>query len=323
MNIEYLHYFLDVAKTKSITQAAKLNFISPQGMSRAMGEFEKELGCDLLIRYSNKLELSPVGEELIEPITRVVDAYSDLIDSAMEKSRPHPSSDRSLVFDCQNIGTLAFLTDSAKSYIFESKNIHFRESDNSQIRQNILAHRANADKDDGGNPFIGLMCFFSQDQISDKEGISDLTEEGFVYRPYMKSFDKVMVAASSPLASRKSLSDKEITSKPLVTTNTALRNVLAKRFGNHAISLSSTDFSLRKRMVESGAAHSFLPAFAPLTIDSNGKFVLCDMQCPYELEIGFIGTKEGFESEAFLELVRILDGFYEKHLDTGLYTLYR
>ena len=136
-------------------------------------------------------------------------------------------------------------------------------------------------------------------------------------------FDKVMVAASSPLASRKSLSDEEITSKPLVTTNTALRNVLAKRFGNHAISLSSTDFSLRKRMVESGAAHSFLPAFAPLTIDSNGKFALCDMQCPYELEIGFIGTKEGFESEAFLELVRILDGFYEKHLDTRLYTLYR
>ena len=39
MNIEYLHYFLDVAKTKSITRAAKLNFISPQGMSRAMNKF--------------------------------------------------------------------------------------------------------------------------------------------------------------------------------------------------------------------------------------------------------------------------------------------
>ena len=45
VNIEYLHYFLDVAKTKSIAQAAKLNFISSQGMSRAMGELEKELGC--------------------------------------------------------------------------------------------------------------------------------------------------------------------------------------------------------------------------------------------------------------------------------------
>lgn len=45
MNIDYLYYFMDVAKTKSITRAAKLNFISPQGMSRAMNEFEKELGA--------------------------------------------------------------------------------------------------------------------------------------------------------------------------------------------------------------------------------------------------------------------------------------
>ena len=67
MNIDYLYYFMDVAKTKSITRAAKLNFISPQGMSRAMNELEKELGCQLLVRFSNKLELSEAGEK-IDPI---------------------------------------------------------------------------------------------------------------------------------------------------------------------------------------------------------------------------------------------------------------
>lgn len=321
MNIEYLHYFLDVAKTKSITQAAKLNFISPQGMSRAMGEFEKELGCSMLIRHSNKLELSALGESLVPAVERVVDAYSELIDTAADKANPHPGINDSLILDSQNIGMLAFLTDEAKRFIVESGKIHFRESDNSQIRQNILAHI-----DDGKNQsmscFVGLMCFFSQDHINDKDGIGGLLKDGLSYRPYMKSYDKVMVAADSPLASHDVITDEEIVSKPLITTNTILRSVIAKRFGSNAISLASTDFSLRRHMVERGSAHSFLPAFASLTIPDSEGFVLRDMQNPYELEIGFLSTEEGFASDVLHELIAILDGFYKQHLDLSLYTLY-
>lgn len=321
MNIEYLHYFLDVAKTKSITKAAKLNFISPQGMSRAMGEFEKELGCDLLIRHSNKLEVSPVGKSLVPTVERIVDAYSDLIDAAAEKSNPHSGKRESLVLDAQNIGMLAFLTDKAKRYIVESGKIHFRESDNAQIRQNISTHIANS-KGQSTDHFVGLMCFFSNDRFSDKDGISGLLGQGMSYRPYLKSFDMVMVAADSPLASHDVLTDEEITSKPLITTNTILRSVLAKRFGNNEIALSSTDFSLRRRMVESGSAHSFLPAFASLTIPDSEGFVLRNMQHPYELEVGFISTEECFSSDVLRELIRILDEFYKQHLDSDLYTLY-
>ena len=155
MNIEYLHYFLDVAKTKSITQAAKLNFISPQGMSRAMSEFEKELGCDLLVRYSNKLCLSAVGEELVPKVAEVVDAYMDLLNEAAEKSQPHPSDSASILFDCQYVGLLAFLPAAAKDYLFSSDGIHFRESENSQIRQHILTYfeERNEEKKKGGGQF--------------------------------------------------------------------------------------------------------------------------------------------------------------------------
>ena len=78
MNIDYLYYFMDVAKTKSITRAAKLNFISPQGMSRAMNELEKGLGCQLLVRFSNKLELSEAGEKIEPYISRTIESYSRL-----------------------------------------------------------------------------------------------------------------------------------------------------------------------------------------------------------------------------------------------------
>lgn len=319
MNIEYLHYFLDVAKTKSITQAAKLNFISPQGMSRAMGEFEKELGCDLLIRYSNKLELSPVGEALVPDIETVASAYAHLLDAAATQSQARPDDDGSLLFDCQYVGMLAFLPETAQNYLFSTDAVHFRESENSQIRQNILAHYANAEADP--SPFIGLMCFFGQERIGTKDGIGELIEKGLTYQPYLKSYDMVMVNEHSPLAKKTVLTDEDIVSKPLVTSNSFLRNVLAKRFGNNAISFASTDFSLRRNLVARGAAHSFLPAFSSLTMPPSEDFVLRDMEHPYEVEIGFVGTEEGLASPIFLELVRILNEFYQAHLDSGLYTL--
>ena len=84
MNIDYLRYYLDVAETKSITHAARLNFISPQGMSRAMNKLEKELDCRLLVRYSNKLAISEQGEALIPVAKKVVEQYDQLTDYAIE-----------------------------------------------------------------------------------------------------------------------------------------------------------------------------------------------------------------------------------------------
>ena len=60
MQTTYLKHFVDVAEKGSIGAAAAADFISPQGMSRAMNELEKELGCQLLVRFSNKpLDLRP------------------------------------------------------------------------------------------------------------------------------------------------------------------------------------------------------------------------------------------------------------------------
>ena len=320
MNIEYLHYYLDVAKTKSITQAAKLNFISPQGMSRAMGEFEKELGRDLLIRHSNKLSLSPIGEAIVPKVAATVDAYAELLEAASTISQPHPNESGSLLLDCQYVGMLAFLPNKAKDFIFGSDAIHFRESENSQIRKNVLTHFESADH--SASFFIGLLCFFEVERAGERAGVSTLIERGLHYRPYMKSYDVVMINANSPLAAKSTLTDEEIASKPLVTSNSFLRNVISRRFGNDAISFASTDFSLRRNLVARGAVHSFLPAFAQLTMEQSDEYVLRDMEHPYELEIGFIGSDSDFAAASFQALVGILDEFYEAHADSGLYTLH-
>ncbi|MCI8469767.1 MAG: LysR family transcriptional regulator [Eggerthellaceae bacterium] len=319
MNIEYLHYFLDVAKTRSIAQAAKLNFISSQGMSRAMGELEKELGCTLFIRYSNKLSLSPTGEELVEPASRVIADYHALLELAASSSHPEPQDEGSLLLDCQNVAMLAFLVQQAKEYILASREIIFRESQNSQIRQSLLASAGDHAPDK--LPIVGLFCFFNQERHTDEAGIAALEEHGFQYRPYLRTYDEVMVSPASDLAKLDVLSDEAIATRPIVTTNSHLYSVLARRFGRSAISLSSPSFSLRRQMVADDAAVSFLPAIAELTVPADDTFTLRPMEHPYEVEIGFVGRERDLDSAPFRGLVDILDGFYRAHRDSGLYEL--
>lgn len=243
MNIDYLYYFMDVAKTKSITRAAKLNFISPQGMSRAMNELEKELGCQLLARFSNKLELSEAGEKIEPYISRTIESYSRLLDFATSESHLEQNESRSIMLECQNVAMLAFLTREAKDYVIASDAIHFRECQNTQIRYDLLMSAEASDP----APTIGLVCFFRQNHGSSLDGINDLEKAGFQYRPFLRTYDKVLVNVKCDVAKKEKLTDADIVEKRIACTNTELSTLLANRFGRDAIVLSSADWSLRRR----------------------------------------------------------------------------
>lgn len=317
MNIDYLYYFMDVAKTKSITRAAKLNFISPQGMSRAMNELEKELGCQLLVRFSNKLELSEAGEKIEPYISRTIESYSRLLDFVTSESHLEQNESRSIMLECQNVAMLAFLTREAKDYVIASDAIHFKECQNMQIRHDLLMSAEASDP----APTIGLVCFFRQNHGSSLDGINDLEKAGFQYRPFLRTYDKVLVNVKCDVAKKEKLTDADIVEKRIACTNTELSTLLANRFGRDAIVLSSADWSLRRRMVESDSAVTFLPAIATLTMEESEDFALRDMDNPYGVEIGFVGAESSLEDDAFKTLMDILRRFYLKHENTGLFTL--
>lgn len=55
MNQRQLQYFLEVYNRKSVSQAAKALFISPQGISKTIASLEAELGVELFIHKSNHI----------------------------------------------------------------------------------------------------------------------------------------------------------------------------------------------------------------------------------------------------------------------------
>lgn len=318
MNIEYPHYFLDVAHTKSITQAARLNFISPQGMSRAMNELEKELDCQLLVRYSNKLSLSPLGEELVPLITDITDRYNKMLEYAANSAISDDNQDESLILLCHNIAMLAFLPRTAVDFLFTSKELPFQEATNSKIRQIMTSVNETS-----RTHYIGLMSFFDNGRTASDDGIQALEEAGLTYRPYLKTYDMVIVSKDSPLAGKAQLTDDDIKSRPLITTNSHLYSVLTRRFGQDAVSAASSDFSLRKRMVQADSAHSFLPAIFTFRRRQDDEFIMVPMEKPYEVEVGLVASKDDFENPAVKRLMALLDAFYKdpQNLESGLYTL--
>lgn len=80
MSIEELNIFVTVAQTLNFTQAAeKLHFSQPT-LSRHISDLEKELGYDLLIRTTRKVELTEFGRYFLVEAKRLLRSYNQLLE---------------------------------------------------------------------------------------------------------------------------------------------------------------------------------------------------------------------------------------------------
>lgn len=324
MNIDYLKYFLDVAETQSISEAARINFISPQGMSRAMNELEKELNCKLLDRFSNRLMLSRSGVDLIPFAREVMSNYSALEGRAVELARKENTAEGTVAIHllCQRLAGLSFLPASVmKNLISRDSKIVFREIDSRETLD--IMRTAFPENGKEGLAEVGLVTIF--DSMNDKhfENIRKLVDLGYEYRPYLTTHDMALVPSSSSLANKEKLSREDILSYPLTSTDTILYTLLKERFGEESIALTTSESAFRSMLVEEGLAITFLPAISELHMHLSDRVVLKDFDDAYDVQVGFIGLKENLDSALFKKFVSGLNAFYRPHADEGMFQLER
>lgn len=75
MEFKQLYYFVEVARIGSFSQASKLLFITPQALSKSIGQLEKEYGCRLFERNNNKLILSEIGQQILDDAKKLLEKY--------------------------------------------------------------------------------------------------------------------------------------------------------------------------------------------------------------------------------------------------------
>lgn len=87
MTIEKIRYFVEVASTSSITEAARNLYVSQPNLSKQIAKLESECGFALFSRTKHRLELTEAGRELYERIKSVPQTVDDALSLARAKSR--------------------------------------------------------------------------------------------------------------------------------------------------------------------------------------------------------------------------------------------
>lgn len=75
MNIREMEYFQIICREESISKAAKLLYLSPQGLSKIVHNMELELGSSLLIRTPTGIRPTESGQVLLDTARTLLPSY--------------------------------------------------------------------------------------------------------------------------------------------------------------------------------------------------------------------------------------------------------
>jgi DNA-binding transcriptional LysR family regulator len=86
ITLRQLEYFVAVARTRSMAQAATTLHVSPAAVSLGIGELERTLGAQLFLRVRHQpLTLTPAGTELLADASMVVARVEDFEARAVDR----------------------------------------------------------------------------------------------------------------------------------------------------------------------------------------------------------------------------------------------
>src|SRR6201985_2475832 len=93
MDLRHLRYFIAVAEEGSLTVAAEKRLFTAQpSLSRQMRDLEAEIGCELLIRGTKGIELTPAGRVFLDHARIVLIQVEAAIAATRKAGAPVKSS---------------------------------------------------------------------------------------------------------------------------------------------------------------------------------------------------------------------------------------
>lgn len=208
MHIEYLYYFKDFSRTLSISKTAAQYFMTPQGLSRALHQLEKDFGVTLMTYQNNMIALTPAGEELSHRIDAIVELYDEakgsLTEYKLADMKPAKGLVRITVTSCVSQYLVALLS------LQRPGQFPFEVKLNESNIYRIVPHIISRDQEES----FGIVSLPATEKY--RGLIDELVEENnMVYEPLFTSPLVALVSSFSPLVKQEVVRPGDIDPYPV------------------------------------------------------------------------------------------------------------
>ena len=206
LELRVLNYFLAVAREESISGAANALHLSQPTLSRQLKDMEDELGKQLFIRGSKRIELTDEGRILKKRAEEII-ALVEKTENEISVSDEHISGDV-FIGAGETVGVRR-LTKAAKRVRDSYPDIHFHiiSGDRSDVVERL----------DSGLVDFGLVF-----------GSVDETKYESIDIPNSDVWG-VLIRKDSPLAEKELIEPKDLYDKPLIVSRQAEKTGIVKR----------------------------------------------------------------------------------------------
>lgn len=241
MDTKDLRFFRQVYEERSINKAAKLLFITPQGLSKVIHHLEEELKTSLFERSANGMLPTESGTFLYENSARILEQFDEI----MIGIRQIEDRDQKLKigFSCGVLNVFPF----EKLEEYQSRHSHIRIQWEEAVNQEIIQGVRQGSLD------IGFV-------------IGQVTDQELWSREMMSRKMNVIIYKGHPFYERGSLSIEDLRDEPLITLN-------EKYYSYHSLLQRCRDFgftpSIAAKTMESQIIYHFCRQRIGLGIDAD------------------------------------------------------
>lgn len=295
MRTEYLEYLVEVSKTKSMSLASKNMYISHQGIVCAINKLESELGVSLLIRNKNGVRLTQVGEKLVDWAKDFLDELNVIKTEIVigEDSLANKITICADPFYCSVILPTTVLSFKKK---FPNIKINIIEMDTLDVLDMVATGKAD----------IGLIMII-KDYL--KKLLPDFQDSLLIEELY-HDYLYLRVGKSSQLASRESISLKEILQYPIALYTT--RNIIeylelySYLYGKPQVTMVSNNRNVNLLAISEGQAVGFSTNYSKNFDVSSESTLAIPISDKIKLFFGCVKTKNIVESKCSEEFISII-----------------
>ena len=270
MQMQQLRYFLEIAKEKNISAAAKNLYLSQPSLSQQIRKLEEELEVPLLIRHSKSVSLTDAGEQFAHHARRILGGVNQLSELMHKQSL--------LEAGTLKIGLLWIQILSDYHRLYPGLNYSFSVNGSAHLQQMLLDRKIHA-----------AFIIGTEEQLDQEPDLYSCKIQ--------EDFYSVIVSRRNPLASRKSLSVLDLRDSPIIMPSpaSALRKSLDRIFEEAGITPNILCETSQSDLVIQLAAHDLgvgISSKSIATSAQDGTYAIVPFESRLHRSIYYVTLKE-------------------------------